>query len=159
MDIYEDIRRNMMQGRAKEVKALVEKALALKYPPESIVKDGLVLGVEMLAYKFKNNAVAVPEALMVTRAFNTGMKVVTPYLKTENQYQCRAVIGTVEGDIHDIGKNLVKTYVSTVGVEVIDLGVDVSKEAFAEAIRTWKPQIVIISTLLLTTLDEVRNII
>lgn len=160
MDIYEDIRTNLLMGHAKEVKALVEKALALKYPPESILKDGLILGIEMLSYKFWTCDVSVPEALMSTRALNMGLKAVTPYLKvSQRPKSCRAIIGTVEGDLHDIGKNLVKTYVSTLDIEVIDLGVDVSKEEFAEAVRKWKPQLVMISSLLLTTVDEIKEVI
>lgn len=159
MDIYEDIRRNLLMGNAAKVSDLVKKALALKYPPESIMKDGLILGVDMLAYKFRTKDVSVPEALMVTRALNIGMKEVKPYLKTEEKRDCRAIIGTVEGDLHDIGKNLVKTYIETLGIDVIDLGVDVPKEAFSEAVRTWKPQIVFISTLLITTLDEIPRVI
>ena len=160
MDIYEDIRTNLLMGHAKEVKALVEKALALKYPPESILKDGLILGIEMLSYKFRTCDVSVPEALMSTRALNMGLKAVTPYLKvSQRPKSCRAIIGTVEGDLHDIGKNLVKTYVSTLDIEVIDLGVDVSKEEFAEAVRKWQPQLVMISSLLLTTVDEIKEVI
>ncbi len=160
MDIYEDIRRNLLAGHAKEVKSLVEKALALKYPPESILQDGLILGVEMLSHKFKTCAVSVPEALTSTRALNMGLKAVTPFLKVSQRPKaCRAVIGTVEGDLHDIGKNLVKTYVSTLGIEVIDLGVDVSKEDFAQAVRKWKPQLVMISALLLTTVDRIQEVI
>ncbi len=160
MDIYEDIRTNLLMGHAKEVKALVEKALALRYPPESILQDGLIPGVEMLSYKFRTSSVSVPEALMATRALNMGLKAVTPFLKvSQKPRSCRAVIGTVEGDLHDIGKNLVKTYVSTLGIEVIDLGVDVSKEEFAQAVKKWKPQLVMISALLLTTVDEIREVI
>ncbi len=160
MDIYEDIRTNLLMGHAKEVKALVEKALALRYPPESILQDGLILGVEMLSYKFRTSSVSVPEALMATRALNMGLKAVTPFLKvSQKPHSCRAIIGTVEGDLHDIGKNLVKTYVSTLGIEVVDLGVDVSKEEFAQAVIKWKPQLVMISALLLTTVDEIREVI
>ena len=160
MDIYEDIRRNVLQGNAKEVKALVEKALALRYPAESILKDGLILGVDMLSYKFRNSNVSVPEAMIATRALNTGLRVVSPYLKKrEKGPACRALIGTVEGDLHDIGKNLVKIYVSTLDIEVIDLGVDVSKEEFADAVRKYKPDMVMISSLLLTTLDEIPSVI
>lgn len=160
MHIYEEIRRNLLQGNAREVKTLTEKALALRYPPESILKDGLILGAEMLSYKFRTNGVSVPEALMSTRAFNMGLKAVAPHLKKkEASPVCRAVIGTVEGDLHDIGKNLVKVYISTLNIDIIDLGVDVSKEEFAQAVREHQPQLVMISALLLTTVDEIKNVI
>ena len=160
MNIYEDIQRYLLEGNAKQVKALVEKALALRYPAESILKDGLIIGVELLAHKFREKNVSVPEALLTTRAFNMGLKAVKPYLKVKyatSQY--KIVIGTVENDLHDIGKNLVKTYVSTLNVEIIDLGVDVSKETFAEAVRIHKPDILMISVLLTTSLDEIKNVI
>ena len=160
MDIYEEIRRNVVEGNAKQVKQTVEKALALRYSPEAILKNGLILGVEMLAHKYSANAVSVPEAMLTTRAFNTGLKLVQPHLKVKNNSRTyRAVIGTVEGDLHDIGKNLVKTYLATLDLEIIDLGVDVSKEAFADAVREYKPHILLISTLLLTSLEEIRNVI
>lgn len=160
MDIYEDIRRNVLEGNAKQVKALVEKALALRYSPEAILKNGLILGMQMLARKYADNAVSVPEAMLTTRAFNMGLKMVSPHLKmVEKGPSCKVVMGTVEGDLHDIGKNLVKTYLSTLDLEIIDLGVDVSKERFAQAVRDYHPQLMLISTLLLTSLDEIRNVI
>ena len=160
MDIYEEIRRGVLNGNARAVKQSVEKALALRYSPEAILKNGLILGVEMLAHKYSSNAVSVPEAMLTTRAFNMGLKLVTPYLKVRPQGRTyRAMIGTVEGDLHDIGKNLVKTYLTTLDLEIIDLGVDVSKEAFCDAVRKFKPHILMISTLLLTSLEEIRNVI
>ena len=148
MDIYEEICRNVVDGNAIQVKNNVEKALALLYSPESILKNGLILGVEMLAHKYRVNAVSVPEAMLTTRAFNMGLKLIKPHLKTSNQGPIyRVVIGTVEGDLHDIGKNLVKTYLATLNLKIIDLGVDVSKESFANAVREYKPHILMLSTL------------
>ena len=160
MDIYEVIRRNVMEGNAREVRESVEKALALRYSPEAILKNGLILGVEMLAHKYSANAVSVPEAMLTTRAFNMGLKLVKPHLKVKSQGRTyRVLIGTVEGDLHDIGKNLVKTYLSTLDLEIIDLGVDVSREAFADAVREYQPHILMISTLLLTSLEEIKRVI
>ena len=160
MDIYEQIRRNVVEGNTRGTKESVEKALALQYSPEAILKNGLILGVEMLAHKYSANTVSVPEAMLTTRAFNMGLKLVKPHLKVKNTGKsCRVLIGTVEGDLHDIGKNLVKTYLSTLDLEIIDLGVDVSKEGFAEAVRQYQPQILMISTLLLTSLEEIRCVI
>lgn len=160
MDIYEDIRRNVLEGNTKQVKCLVEKALALRYSPEAILKNGLILAMQMLARKYADSAVSVPETMLTTRAFNMGLKIVTPHLKVKGRPQaCRAIIGTVEGDLHDIGKNLVKTYLSTLDMEIIDLGVDVSRERFAQAVREYKPQLMMISSLLLTSLEEIKNVI
>lgn len=158
MDIYEEIRRNMLTGRTQEVVELVKKAVALCYPPESVLKDGLILGIDMLAYKFRSCDVSVPEALMVTRALKAGLKTITPYLSASAKEKvCTAVIGTVEGDLHDIGKNIVNVYISTLNIEVVDLGVDVPKEEFVRAVREHHASLLMLSALLPTTLESMRE--
>ena len=159
MDVYERVRQNILEGEAEEVSKIVKELVNLKYPPEKILQEGLIKGIEILADKFKTEMVLIPEALVATRALNAGLKTISTYIKKDNMYKARAVIGTVEGDIHDIGKNLVKMVVSTVGVEVIDLGIDVSIEKFIDAIKKYKPQLVMISALLTTTLKQMKLII
>ena len=156
MDVYERVRQNILEGEAEEVSKIVKELVNLKYPPEKILQEGLIKGIEILADEFKTEMVLIPEALVATRALNAGLKTISPYIKKDNMYKARAVIGTVEGDIHDIGKNLVKMVVSTVGVEVIDLGIDVSIEKFIDAIKKYKPQLVMISALLTTTLKQMK---
>ena len=156
MDVYERVRQNILAGEAEEVSKIVKELVNLKYPPEKILQEGLIKGIEILADKFKTEMVLIPEALVATRALNAGLKTISPYIKKDNMYKARAVIGTVEGDIHDIGKNLVKMVVSTVGVEVIDLGIDVSIEKFIDDIKKYKPQLVMISALLTTTLKQMK---
>ena len=156
MDVYERVRQNILEGEAEEVSKIVKELVNLKYPPEKILQEGLIKGIEILADKFKTEMVLIPEALVATRALNAGLKTISPYIKRDNMYKARAVIGTVEGDIHDIGKNLVKMVVSTVGVEVIDLGIDVSIDKFIDAIKKYKPQLVMISALLTTTLKQMK---
>lgn len=156
MDVYERVRQNILAGEAEEVSKIVKELVNLKYPPEKILQEGLIKGIEILADKFKTEMVLIPEALVATRALNAGLKTISPYIKKDNMYKARAVIGTVEGDIHDIGKNLVKMVVSTVGVEVIDLGIDVSIEKFIDAIKKYKPKLVMISALLTTTLKQMK---
>ena len=156
MDVYERVRQNILAGEAEEVSKIVKELVNLKYPPEKIIQEGLIKGIEILADKFKTEMVLIPEALVATRSLNAGLKTISPYIKKDNMYKARAVIGTVEGDIHDIGKNLVKMVVSTVGVEVIDLGIDVSIEKFIDAIKKYKPQLVMISALLTTTLKQMK---
>ena len=156
MDVYERVRQNILAGEAEEVSKIVKELVNLKYPPEKILQEGLIKGIEILADKFKTEMVLIPEALVATRALNAGLKTISPYIKKDNMYKARAVIGTVEGDIHDIGKNLVKMVVSTVCVEVIDLGIDVSIEKFIDAIKKYKPQLVMISALLTTTLKQMK---
>ena len=159
MDVYERVRQNILEGEAEEVSKIVKELVNLKYPPEKILQECLIKVIEILADKFKTEMVLIPEALVATRALNAGLKTISPYIKKDNMYKARAVIGTVEGDIHDIGKNLVKMVVSTVGVEVIDLGIDVSIEKFIDAIKKYKPQLVMISALLTTTLKQMKLII
>ena len=156
MDVYERVRQNILEGEAEEVSKIVKELVNLKYPPEKILQEGLIKGIEILADKFKTEMVLIPEALVATRALNAGLKTISPYIKRDNMYKARAIIGTVEGDIHDIGKNLVKMVVSTVGVEVIDLGIDVSIDKFIDAIKKYKPQLVMISALLTTTLKQMK---
>ncbi len=100
-----------------------------------ILEQGLVGGIKKMEEKFQSMSMFVPEALMSARALNIGLENLRPYLKRKNGYKCTAILGTVEGDYHDIGKNLVKIYISTLEIKVIDLGVDVSKEEFVEAVR------------------------
>lgn len=161
MDVYQEIRIKLLDGDAEQVSELVRKLVKLKYPPEKILQEGLIKGIYILADKFKTEMVLVPEALVVSRALNAGLETLDPYINknTRTKYRARAIIGTVEGDIHDIGKNLVKMMISTVGIEIIDLGVDVSKEEFVYAIKEYKPDFVMISTLLTTTLKQINKVI
>ena len=101
----------------------------------------------------------VPDALLAARALNIGLESLRPYLKQKNGYKCTAILGTVEGDYHDIGKNLVRIYVSTLEIKVIDLGVDVSKEEFVQAIRKHNARILLLSALLTTTIKEMELVI
>lgn len=160
MDVYEEIRVNLLEGEAEKVSDLIENAIKLKYPPECLLQQGLIAGIEILAEKFKTEMVMVPEALIASRALNAGLETLTPYLNNGvRKYKARALIATVEGDVHDIGKNIAKMMATTTGLEVIDLGVDISPETFVEAIKKYKPQIVMISALLTTTLKYMKETI
>lgn len=162
MDMYQEIIKRLLEGDTEGVSNLIKKALDLKYPPEGLITECLIKGVEVLAEKFKTQSVLVPEAWIVTRALNVGIDEINLYLKDKNidnkrKYKGRVIIGTVEGDIHDIGKNIVKMITQSAGLEVIDLGVDVRKRDFVEAIKKYEPQIVMISALLTTTLKSMGD--
>lgn len=159
MDIYEEIRGKLLEGEAEELCDLIEKAVKMKYPVENIFEDGLVEGINILAEKFTTNDVMVPEALMVSRALNAGLDIIEEYLPNIERNVGIAIIGTVEGDVHDLGKNIIKAVVSTMGVKVYDLGVNVSKETFIKKIKEYKPNFVMISALLTTTIYEMKSII
>ena len=133
MAILEEISMYLQQGRAKNVKKLVEQALEEGLSPQNILEEGLMDGMNIIGQKFKDNEVFVPEVLVSARAMNMGMEALKPYLLQENAKPAgKVVIGTVKGDLHDIGKNLVKLMMESKGFEVIDAGVDVSAEQFVE---------------------------
>lgn len=159
MDIYEEIRGKLLEGEAEELCDLIENAIKMKYPAENIFEDGLVEGINILAEKFTTNDVMVPEALMVSRALNAGLDIIEEYLPNIERNVGTAIIGTVEGDVHDLGKNIIKAIVSTMGIKVYDLGVNVSKETFVKKIKEYKPNFVMISALLTTTIYEMKSII
>ncbi|MEI1257269.1 cobalamin-dependent protein [Blautia sp. JLR.GB0024] len=159
LDIYEEISNSLLIGNAEKTDSLVREALGKMYPAEMILEQGLVGGIKKMEEKFQSMSMFVPEALMSARALNIGLENLRPYLKRKNGYKCTAILGTVEGDYHDIGKNLVKIYISTLEIKVIDLGVDVSKEEFVEAVRKYNAKLVLISALLTTTLREMELVI
>lgn len=159
MDVYEEIREKLLEGEVEEVCDLIEKAVRMKYPAETIFEKGLVEGINILAEKFTINDVMVPEALMVSRALNAGLDIIEEYLPNTERNRGIAIIGTVEGDVHDLGKNIIKAVVSTMGIEVYDLGVNVSKETFIKKIKEYKPNFVMISALLTSTIYNMKSII
>lgn len=131
--ILEDISQNFQSGKAKIVKTLVQQAVDEGYAADTILNDGLMAGMSIIGEKFKNNEVFVPEVLVAARAMNMGVNVLKPLLASEgNKSVGKACLGTVLGDLHDIGKNLVKMMLESKGIEVIDLGVDVPPEKFIQ---------------------------
>ena len=159
MDVYEEIRDKLLKGEAEEVCDLIESAIKVKYPIEKIFQEGLVEGINIFAEKFINNDVLVPEALIVSRSLNAGLEIIEQYLPEDNKYKAIAIIGTVEGDVHDIGKNIIKAIVSTVGIKVIDLGVNVTDDTFIKKIKEYNADILMISALLTTTIGKLKTII
>ena len=158
--ILNEISTNLQGGKAKIVKELVEQALAEGIPAKEILEEGLLSGMDVVAVKFKNNEVFVPEVLIAARAMNMGTTLLKPYLSEDGAKPLgKAILGTVKGDLHDIGKNLVRMMFEGKGIEVIDLGVDVSPEKFVEVYKTEKPDIVALSALLTTTMTEIDNTI
>ena len=160
MSICQTISEKVQAGRAKEVVALVTEALADGIAPETILNEGLVTGMNIIGEKFKNNEVFVPEILVAARAMNRGMQTLKPALTREGIEPIgKAVICTVKGDMHDIGKNLVKIMIEGQGIECIDLGVDVDPARVVETVRDNDVQIVCLSALLTTTMYGQKNVI
>lgn len=160
MSICQTISEKVQAGRAKEVVALVTEALADGIAPETILNEGLVTGMNIIGEKFKNNEVFVPEILVAARAMNRGMQTLKPALTREGIEPIgKAVICTVKGDMHDIGKNLVKIMIEGQGIECIDLGVDVDPARVVETVRDNDVQIVCLSALLTTTMYGQKDVI
>ena len=143
-----------------KVKELVTKALEDGVAPKSILEDGLMAGMSVIGEKFKNNQIFVPEVLVAARAMNAGVEILKPYIVAEGvESKGKAVIGTVRGDLHDIGKNLVKIMLEGKGLEVIDLGVDVAPETFVAQAKENNANIICCSALLTTTMNEMKAVV
>ena len=155
-----EISQQLQMGKAKVVKELVQAALDEGVSAKVILDEGLLHGMSIIGEKFKNNEVFVPEVLVAARAMNNGTALLKPYLAQAGvQARGVAVIGTVQGDLHDIGKNLVKLMLEGKGIEVVDLGVDVSAERFVDAAIENNAQIICCSALLTTTMGQMQSVV
>ncbi|HBL85002.1 MAG: 5-methyltetrahydrofolate--homocysteine methyltransferase [Clostridiales bacterium GWF2_38_85] len=160
MSILNEISEMMQRGRVAMVKELIGKALEEGISAKSILQDALLPGMDIIGEKFKNNQVYVPEVLIAARAMNAGAEILKPYLIEEGvKDKGTVVIGTVKGDLHDIGKNLVKMMMEGKGLKVVDLGVDVSADRFVEAARENNANVIACSALLTTTMGEMKNVV
>ncbi|MCF0133144.1 MAG: corrinoid protein [Blautia sp.] len=160
MAIIEEISQFLQKGRAKQVKTLVNQALEEGVSAKTILDDGLLSGMMIIGEKFKNNEVFVPEVLVAARAMNAGIAILEPHLaEAGNEPLGKAVIGTVKGDLHDIGKNLVTMLLKGAGFEVTDLGVDVEAEVFIDKAEEVGADIICMSALLTTTMPNMQGVI
>ena len=160
MSILVEISENLQKGKAKIVKELVQKALDEGISPAEILSEGLLSGMGVVGEKFKNNEVYVPEVLVSARAMNMGAQILKPHLAEAGvQAAGKVCIGTVQGDLHDIGKNLVKMMMEGKGLEVIDLGTDVPAEAFVKTAIEQNCQVICCSALLTTTMNVMADVI
>ncbi len=160
MEILNQISELLQKGKAKDVAALVTQALEEGISAQQILNDGLLAGMGVIGVKFKNNEVYVPEVLIAARAMKAGTQILKPYLASEGAKSGgKVLIGTVKGDLHDIGKNLVAMMMEGKGLEVVDLGVDVSAETFVEAAIEQQADVICCSALLTTTMGEIKPVI
>src|SRR5512136_3097697 len=150
----------LLKGKKADVEILVDKALAAGLPAAKILNEGLIAGMQRLGILFKNNEVFIPEVLVAARAMNAGLAKLEPYLVRDGiQPKGAVVIGTVKGDLHDIGKNLVGMMLRGAGYKIIDLGIDVPAEKFVAAAKDNKADIVALSALLTTTMIQMKAIV
>jgi 5-methyltetrahydrofolate--homocysteine methyltransferase len=150
---------SIINGKAKDAKELVQKALDAKVPVSEILNNGLIKGMSVVGEKFKNNEFYVPEVLIAARAMHGAMDIVKPLLASSGIEPIGVVaIGTVKGDLHDIGKNLVVMMLEGAGFEIMDLGIDVAPEKFVEAAKQGA-QVIAMSALLTTTMTAMKTTI
>ncbi|MDD4188748.1 MAG: cobalamin-dependent protein [Eubacteriales bacterium] len=160
MDILHDISQNLQQGRAKAVRELVQQAIDSGLDSERILNEGLLAGMSVIGRKFKADEIYVPDVLIASRAMNMGAEVLKPLLmKNGTKARGKVILGTVRGDMHDIGKNLVKMMMEGKGLEVVDLGTDVPGERFIDEAVSSGARVIALSALLTTTLGEMKQIV
>ena len=156
----QDISLKLQAGKAKDVKLLVQQAIDEGIPAQAILEEGLLSGMSIIGEKFKNNEVFVPEVLVAARAMNMGAALLKPLLAAEGvKANGKVCIGTVKGDLHDIGKNLVKMMMEGKGLEVIDLGTDVAPETFVNTAKNENCNIICCSALLTTTMNVMEDVV
>ena len=158
MSKIEELAVAVEKGKSKLVAGLVEEALAEGNAPIDILNKGMIDAMSVVGEKFKNNEIFVPEMLVAARAMKKGVEVLKPHLAGDASASIgKAVVGTVQGDLHDIGKNLVVLMIESAGFEVLDLGVDVPAEKFVEAASDPEVKIVGVSALLTTTMPAMKK--
>ncbi|MDK2896239.1 MAG: hypothetical protein PWP04_359 [Candidatus Atribacteria bacterium] len=157
-EILDQMAKELFAGNAKAVAELTQKALDEGMSPQEILNQGLIKGMNEVGVKFKANEIYVPEVLIAARAMKAGMEILKPKLaETGVEPIAKMIIGTVKGDLHDIGKNLVAMMMEGAGFEVIDLGIDVPEEKFIAAAKEKGAQIVGMSALLTTTMVQMKE--
>ena len=157
-DILRDIARSLVDLEMEAAKRGVEEALKASIPPRDIIKEGLGKGMELVGQKYEKNEFFLSELIFSSAIMNEGMALLEPHLGSDAPSALgRVVIGTVEGDLHDIGKNLVATMLTSAGYEVHDLGVDVSPKKFIEKVKELRPDLVCMSALLSVTMSTVEE--
>ena len=160
MTVLNDLCQSVIDGNKVQAQELVKQAIAENVPPEQILKEGLIRAMAEVGRKFEEGEYFVPEMLIAARAMQNGLSLLRPYLVSAKvQALGRVVIGTVQGDLHDIGKNLVGMMLEGAGFEVVDLGVDVSPEKYVQAVKEHQPDLVACSALLTTTMPRMKDII
>ncbi len=157
---FEEMSALLQRGKAKDLAALVTEELAAGTSPKDILTQGLIVGMGIVGEKFKNNEIFVPEVLIAARAMNAALAVLKPALAESGVEPVgTAVICTVKGDLHDIGKNLVKMMIEGTGIRVVDLGVDCDADKVVQAVKDNNADIVCLSSLLTTTMMYQKDII
>ena len=159
-EVLQTIASKLYDGEDQEVAALVQQALDQGMAPDDVLSGGLIAGMDEVGRDFKAGDLFVPEVLIAARAMHAGMDVLRPLLADSDVVSAgKYVIGTVKGDLHDIGKNLVRMMLEGAGFDMVDLGTDVEPQAFVEAVSEHRPQLLGMSALLTTTMVQMKTTI
>jgi len=157
---FEDIEDAVIDGQHKEIPKLIAQMLEQGAAPMDIIKNGLLSGMGIVGPRFKSGEMFMPEVMLSAKTMNIGLDIVKPLIvEGDMEIAGKAVLGTVESDLHDIGKNLVKMLLESSGFQVIDLGIDVTAERFIEAVAEHKPDVLGMAALLTTTMPNMRKTI
>ncbi|WP_294546978.1 corrinoid protein [uncultured Bacteroides sp.] len=157
---FKDLKDLIVTGKLEDAKVLVNEAIASGVTAEDIINNYLIKGMEEIGQRFEEGKAFVPNLLLAARAMKGCLDILKPLLKDASGTSLGTlVIGTVKGDLHDIGKNLVASMLEGCGFEVINLGVDISDRQFVDAVKKYNPQIVCLSALLTTTMNYMKNVI
>ena len=160
MELLNEISALVQKGKAKDVKVLVQQAIDQGIPAEQILEEGMLSAMGIVGEKFQKNEIFVPEMLVAARAMNAGVELLKPLLiSSDVKVKGRVCIGTVQGDLHDIGKNLVRMMLEGKGLEVVDLGTDVAPATFVEKAIEHDCQVICCSALLTTTMGVMRDVV
>ncbi len=160
MEILDSIAKSLMAGDDKQIVEEVRQAIEHGVPTTQILDDGLIAGMNVVGKRFKSHEMFLPEVLLSARAMTAGVALLKPLLIAEEvPSRGKVVLGSVKGDLHDIGKNLVGIMLEGAGFEVVDLGIDVPPEKFIEAAVTEEAAVIGLSSLLTTTMDIMRGVV
>jgi corrinoid protein of di/trimethylamine methyltransferase len=160
MEILDLISEALQKGKAKDVKVMVQEALDAGVSASDVLNQGLLAGMGIIGGKFKNNEVYVPDVLIAARAMKAGTEILKPLLASQGvKASGKVLIGTVKGDLHDIGKNLVAMMMEGKGLEVVDVGTDVPADKFISAAIENNVQVICCSALLTTTMNEMKAVV
>ena len=160
MSILDEISENLIKGKANDVKELVNKAIKEETKPASILNEGLLKGMSIIGKRFKNNEVYVPEVLIAARAMKAGMELLKPLLVSAGvEPKGTVVVGTVKGDLHDIGKNLVCMMLEGAGFAIVDAGINVEPDKYVEIAKEKSADLIGVSALLTTTMTNMKGVV
>jgi len=160
MEILASLAESLVRGQADEVSHLTKEGIQKNLQPLEILNGGLIAGMEVVGQKFRDGELYVPDVLVSARAMRAGMDILKPLFAQANiQPVGRVILGTVRGDLHDIGKNLVGIMMEGAGFEVIDLGTDVAPEKFVAAVREHRPKVLGMSALLTVTMVGMKAVL